>query len=73
MPLNITPIGFKHYNGKPFCYNCIKKDCKGLNCNICCKDQQNSRIYPKLNSPDFVFENDKFERILYNLDSKLII
>jgi hypothetical protein len=73
MPLNVTPIGFKHYKGNPICYNCINTNCQGLKCNECCDDQKNSLIYPKLFSPDYVFENDKFDRDLKNLDSNLII
>ena len=73
MPLNVTPIGFKHFKGNPICYNCSNNNCQGIKCNECCNDQKNPNLYPLLNSPDYVFENDKFDRNIQNLESNLII
>ena len=67
MPVNVNLLGYKKFNNTPLCYNCIKDDyCKGLNCNMCCEEQKNKKIYPNLKSPDYVFENDFNERLNYS-------
>ena len=60
MPVNIERVGYKHYKlyKKPFCHNCNIKDCSGENCFNCCEEQKNRKIYPKLNSPHYIFSND---------------
>ena len=65
MPINIKLIGYKEYldSVKPFCYNCKKKKCNGLECNMCCEEQYNKKLYPNLDGPDFAFDNDFDERI----------
>jgi hypothetical protein len=75
MPTNIKTLGYKEYNetGKhsAICYNCNKslnengKMCSGIECNQCCEEQKDSRLYPYLVSPDYAFPNDYFERIKY--------
>ena len=78
LPVGMNRIGFKHYDkSKPMCYNCKLKtetitadgysiindrECSGLECNKCCDIQHSKAIYPNLQSPDFVFENDQTER-----------
>lgn len=59
-PVNIERVGYKHYKlyKKPFCHNCNIKDCSGENCFNCCEEQKNRKIYPKLNSPHYIFSND---------------
>jgi len=67
MPINMALIGYKEYldSAKPFCYNCKKKECSGLECNMCCEDQYDKKLYPNLDGPDFAFDNDFDERIKY--------
>ena len=66
MPTNVKLIGYKEYivgNGA-ICYNCKKTDsCDGINCNMCCEDQKDSKLYPNLNSPDYSYPNDYNDRI----------
>ena len=76
MPTNLKPLGYKKYiSGTPkkklkaLCYNCKKKNtpnCNGMKCNMCCDDQKNKKLYPELDSPDYVFPNDFNERIKYS-------
>lgn len=68
MPINIDIIGYKEYNennlDKAVCHNCIyKQGCVGIQCSQCCEDQNDSLLYPDLNSPDYAFPNDYKERI----------
>ena len=68
MPLNIKLFGYKEYNSndQAICYNCDKDKkpgCKGVECNMCCDDQKNKKLYPYLNGPDYAFENDFQDRI----------
>ena len=64
LPVNLERLGFKKYNTKtkPFCYNCNMKNCSGTDCYTCCSEQKNKKKYPYLNSPDYMFGNDKTER-----------
>ena len=41
----------------------IKTRCKGIECNMCCDDQKDKKLYPYLNGPDYAFENDFQDRI----------
>ena len=68
MPINIKLIGYKEYSesAKPLCYNCKKKKCSGLECNMCCNEQYDKKLYPNLNGPDFAFDNDFNERIKHS-------
>ena len=68
LPLNMNLIGYKEYidTSNPLCYNCKKTKCKGLECNMCCDDQYNKKMYPNLDSPDFAFDNDFNERIKHS-------
>jgi hypothetical protein len=76
MPTNLKTLGYKKYISgtkkkkfKALCYNCKKKNtpnCKGMECNMCCDDQKNKKLYPELHSPDYVFPNDFNERIKYS-------
>lgn len=75
MPTNIKTLGYKEFNETgnhaAICYNCNKslKDngemCSGIECNQCCEEQKDPRLYPDLKSPDYAFPNDYFERIKY--------
>ena len=68
MPINIKLIGYKEYldSVKPFCYNCKKTKCTGLECNMCCEEQFDKKLYPNLDGPDFAFDNDFDERIKHS-------
>ena len=68
LPINISLLGYKEYidDNKPFCYNCNKKNCNGIECNTCCEDQKNKELYPNLNGPDYAFTNDFNERIKHS-------
>ena len=60
MPLNVdalTPT-IPNPNTNPFCHNCNKQVCEGLDCFNCCKDQENTGLYPGLSSPDYAFDGD---------------
>lgn len=72
LPINVERIGFTTFKGEPLCYNCKNKNCKGIYCNLCCKQQKNKKKYPNLKSPDYMFNNDKFDRDLQKLSSNLI-
>ena len=76
LPVNMTRIGYRKYGKEqPLCYNCkggeggereedVGKKCKGIECNKCCSEQRDNREkYPTLESPDFIFPNDKNERL----------
>ncbi len=66
MPVNVKLFGYKEYSttADAICYNCEKtKGCQGIECNMCCDDQKDKKIYPYLNGPDYAFENDFQERI----------
>lgn len=68
MPVNVKLFGYKEYssNADAICYNCDKDKmpgCKGIECNMCCDDQKDKKIYPYLNGPDYAFENDFQDRI----------
>jgi hypothetical protein len=71
MPVNLKTFGYKQINDNKLdqiiCYNCkkvgSKKDCTGLDCNKCCEDQKNKKLYPNLISPDYAFPKDFHERI----------
>ena len=68
LPINISLLGYKEFidNNKPFCYNCNKKNCNGIECHTCCEDQKNKELYPNLNGPDYAFSNDFNERIKHS-------
>ena len=66
MPINVELLGYKQFSNqeKALCYNCKrKKGCKGLECNMCCEEQKNKKLYPNLKSPDYVFSKDVKERL----------
>ena len=68
MPLNVdalTPT-IPNPNKMPLCHNCNKTNCEGLDCFNCCKDQENTGLYPGLSSPDYAFDGD----IEHRLDQK---
>lgn len=58
MPKGVKRIGFRKYdpNDKPLCYGCSKEEYDKGTC--CIKKNL-------MASPDYVFENDKYERIKY--------
>ena len=64
MPLNIQRMGYKQYSkkNKPYCHNCDIKDCLGDDCYTCCDQQKNRKKFPKLKSPDYMFQNDYSQR-----------
>ena len=68
LPINISLLGYKEYidNNKPICYNCKNSKCNGVECNLCCEEQKNKKIYPNLNGPDYAYQNDFNERIKYS-------
>ena len=47
---------------KPYCHNCKKTNCQGLECLKCCDDQLN---YFNMITPDYAFPNDINERLEY--------
>ena len=71
MPVNLKTFGYKQIDDNKLdeiiCYNCkkvgSKKDCTGLDCNKCCEDQKNKKLYPNLISPDYAFPKDFHDRI----------
>ena len=68
MPTNVKLVGYKEFidGNKPICYNCKKTDgCKGMECNMCCEEQKDSKLYPNLNSPDYAYFNDYNHRMKY--------
>ena len=68
LPFNIKNLSYREYIGlnAALCYNCDKiAGCQGLECNMCCEQQKNRELYPKLNGPDYAFENDYNERLKY--------
>lgn len=69
LPSGMKPIGYKHYTKDlPMCHQCKPiKGCSGYKCNHCCRDQKDPSKYPNLKSPDYVFEKDDSERIVYGL------
>ena len=60
LPLNMELVGFKNYekNKNPYCHNC--KDPSEYEC---CEDQNDRTEYPNLKSPDYMFENDRNDRL----------
>ena len=68
MPVNINLLGYKEYldSNKAVCYNCKKDNCSGIECNMCCEEQNDSEKYPNLNGPDYAYSNDFNERIKYS-------
>jgi hypothetical protein len=71
MPTNVKLIGYKEYidGNKPICYNCKKTDeCSGMDCNMCCEEQKDSKLYPNLDGPDYAYPNDYNERMKYMRD-----
>lgn len=66
MPVNIERVGYKNYRmaNKPFCYGCNRSNCLGEECFDCCEEQKND---PNLNSPDYMFSNDMYDRRNLNL------
>lgn len=66
MPVNVKLFGYKEFSdtADAVCYNCNKTDnCTGIECNMCCEQQKDKKLYPYLNGPDYAFENDFEERI----------
>ena len=62
-PVGMQSLSFtKASNTKPLCYNCIKKNCKGIECYTCCEEQKNKTQYPDLSSPDYMFIGDQYIR-----------
>lgn len=61
LPVGIQRKSYRHYVDThpytPICYQCI--DPNNPNC---CEDQKNRKLYPKLKSPDYAFENDQEQR-----------
>ena len=71
MPTNVKLVGYKEYieGNKPFCYNCKQTDgCKGMECNMCCEEQKDSKLYPNLDGPDYAYPNDYNQRMKYMKD-----
>ena len=69
LPTNVNLLGYKEYieSNNPICYNCKKTDnCNGIECNMCCDDQKNTKLYPNLNGPDYAYPNDFNERIKHS-------
>ena len=82
MPQNVTRIGYKFHeesdNDKVLCHNCrgnnventdnsSNTNCKGMECKMCCKEQEsNFKKYPGLITPDYAFDNDFDERIKHS-------
>lgn len=62
MPKGIEQISPRFYNKKkkPLCYNCINK-----NQFKCCNIQKNLKIYNNLKTPDYIFDNDIYDRTIY--------
>lgn len=72
LPLNMVNIGYRYYidskTTKPLCYNCEPSDkwSPVTNIDTCCDEQYDKKKYPNLNGPDYVFKDDKIDRINYN-------
>ena len=67
LPLGMQPLGFRGIrsseNAKPLCYNCIKgSDGKSKTLGQCCEEQKNTMLYPTLQTPDYAFQGDQFNR-----------
>jgi hypothetical protein len=60
MPLGIKQVAYRLYDdkSKPLCYQC-----KNQTNPYCCEDQADNKQYPSLQSPDYAFDLDSFERI----------
>lgn len=60
-PLGIKRVSFRKYDKKhrPICYNCKK----GYDC---CNSQLDKKKYPKLSTPDYIFNNDFSDRNKYS-------
>ena len=72
LPVGMNLIGYRRY-GKdlPYCYNCGEnkgENCSGVECSRCC-DKQRIKVETdgsgesKMKSPDFIFKDDKNERL----------
>ena len=73
LPLNMKNLGYHYYvnhkTAQPLCYNCNNKN-EWLPFTIldfCCEEQKDKKKYPKLNGPDYAFENDTNNRENYYL------
>lgn len=69
MPTNIKLVGYKEYisGNNAICYNCNKTDdCSGIECNMCCEQQKDPKLYPNLEGPDYSYPNDYNERIKHS-------
>ena len=58
--MNVKRLSHHYYDTatKPFCNNCKKQNCLGLECFTCCGEQLDRKKYPNLKSPDYIFKND---------------
>ena len=71
LPLNMVNMGYRYYinsdTTKPLCYNCNpKNEWKPIsNIDTCCDKQYDKKLYPNLDGPDYVFKDDKVDRINY--------
>ena len=66
MPVNVKLFGYKEFSdtADAVCYNCKKTpECKGIECNMCCEEQKDKKLYPYLSEFNYAFENDFEERI----------
>lgn len=59
-PLGLKRLSPRKYTGTPICYNCNEFNC--------CEKQKERKLYPKLNSPDYVFNNDRDIRSKMNYE-----
>ena len=67
MPLNvkhITPI-IADSRTIPLCHNCKQISNNSLQAAMCCDDQLDKNIYPKVSTPDYAFKEDLNERLEY--------
>jgi hypothetical protein len=68
MPTNVKLVGYKEFidGNSPICYNCKKTNgCKGMECNMCCDKQKDTKLYPNLDGPDYAYYNDYNQRMKY--------
>ena len=67
LPLNMKKIGYKYFVSDklnaPLCYNCNSEKYESNTLiDTCCIKQQDEKLYPYLESPDFSFEGDSLLR-----------
>ena len=67
LPINMEPVGFHYFKTNtsklPLCYNCNSKEFDLLPIlDTCCDKQFDKEKYSFLNTPDYAFKDDYFDR-----------